>query len=431
MTGTTRLAPEAYSRLAMTLHWIIAAALALQFALGWTMVQDGVRFYGAYQLHKSLGITVLLLTLARVAQRLWRPQPAPAEGGWTGRLARIGNVGLYAFMIGAPLTGWLLVSTAPVRVATRLFGTVPWPHLPVEPGLHGMAESAHEILAWVGVGLIAAHLGGAARHLLLLRDGVVWRMVPRASASILGMLALTLGLAAGAGLLLPSALASPAAATGDDLAKSSAPPAIAVATSPQPLPSVTPGPAPETTDTEGEEQDEAADSQQADESAPPPAWRILPGGMVRFAVGMEGGSIEGAFSRWGGSISMDPERPQSAEIAITIELDSLTMDDATQRDTALGGGFLNAAQHPQATFRSNSVTREGGNNYRAQGTLTINDIARPQSVAFSLSGSGETRDVTGSASIAREAYGVGAEDMGFAIAPDVTVTFEFEARKQS
>src|SRR3546814_5891937 len=65
-----------YSYTAITLHWLIALLLAFQIALGWALEgNNGPELFARYQLHKSIGITIMLLSLARLAVRLFRTRP--------------------------------------------------------------------------------------------------------------------------------------------------------------------------------------------------------------------------------------------------------------------------------------------------------------------------------------------------------------------
>src|SRR3990170_364530 len=101
-----------YSTGAILLHWLIALALAFQLALGFSMPKDE-RGFALFQLHKSVGITILLLTLARLAWRVTHRPPPAVEGGFNGFLAKAVHTLIYVFMVGMPLTGWAVVSTLP------------------------------------------------------------------------------------------------------------------------------------------------------------------------------------------------------------------------------------------------------------------------------------------------------------------------------
>src|SRR5690606_8188057 len=98
--------------------------------------------------------------------------PDAVEGGFQGFLAKAVHTLLYVFMIGAPLTGWALVSTSSIVVPTVWWGVIPWPHLPLPQAMGELFEQAHELIAWIGLALIVLHVAGALRHQLLLRDGL-------------------------------------------------------------------------------------------------------------------------------------------------------------------------------------------------------------------------------------------------------------------
>jgi cytochrome b561 len=180
-----------YTTVAIVLHWLIAAALVFQIMLGWTMEDlKGLQGYSAIQLHKSVGITILLLSLARVAWRLFhRAPPSPAHSpAWERFAAKVVHLGLYVIMIGMPLTGWAMVSASRLGIPTVLYGLVPWPHLPGLANLPGAqkeaiaasANQAHWLLALGAVALLALHLGAVFKHQFLDKDEVLTHMAPGA-----------------------------------------------------------------------------------------------------------------------------------------------------------------------------------------------------------------------------------------------------------
>ena len=96
-----------YSAVAIALHWAIAFGLLFMIWLGWNM--DGKESW--FQFHKSVGITILILTVARIVWRLMNPPPtAPTDlKPWENKASHAVHIGFYALMVIMPLTGWLTV----------------------------------------------------------------------------------------------------------------------------------------------------------------------------------------------------------------------------------------------------------------------------------------------------------------------------------
>jgi cytochrome b561 len=180
-----------YTRVAIALHWIIAFFILGQIGLGWSLgtLPMGPARGAMVQLHKSIGITILLLSLARLAWRVARPAPPQLPmPHWQREAAALVHWSFYGLMIGLPLTGWIMVSASTVARPTILYGLVPWPAVPfigeLEPASkaawHALGENGHAFLALSAIALILLHLGAVAKHQLLDRDRVFARMAPGA-----------------------------------------------------------------------------------------------------------------------------------------------------------------------------------------------------------------------------------------------------------
>ncbi|WP_313808336.1 cytochrome b/b6 domain-containing protein [Sphingobium sp.] len=406
---------QRYSRIAIFLHWAIAALLAFQIAVGWALEDLGARGFMLFQMHKSIGMTILALTLARVAVRYWKPRPAPVEGGWQGALAKAVHAGLYLFMLGAPLTGWALVSTAKVKVPTLIFGLIPLPHLPLPMSANDPASAAHGLLAWVGIALFVLHVAGALRHHFLIRDGLLWRMIPGRSSVLLVALPASIALAFVLGrVILPAP----------------APKAAAAPTAPVAVEEEAPANVVEAVDN-GAAPVEAENAVAiAEPVGPPPAWAVQPGGTIGFSVGNGGETISGGFSRWTAKIVMDPDHPDSADIRVEIDLASASVGDSYKDGMLAGDEFFDVAAHPGAVFTAKGAEKTGANSYRAAGTLTLKGVSKPQSIRFTLSGTGKARKVSGSATIARAPFGLGNGESGSGLDPKVAVNFGFSAKAE-
>lgn len=179
-----------FTWVAIVLHWTIGLGILLMLAMGLAMTHAPIpaaQKFTLFQLHKSVGITVLLAAVLRLLWRLThRPPPLPRDmPGWEKGAAEGTHVLLYALMIGMPLVGWALVSASPLNIPTVLYGRIPWPHIPVTAWFGWNKAQASPVLAsvhaWGGYALIALfvlHAGAALRHHLVLRDGVLRRMIP-------------------------------------------------------------------------------------------------------------------------------------------------------------------------------------------------------------------------------------------------------------
>jgi cytochrome b561 len=179
-----------YSAVAILLHWLIAALILTNIGLAWYFgTLKGPAEVAPLALHKSIGITVLLLTLVRIAWRLInRPPPLPATmKPWERWAAKATHVLFYVIMLGMPLSGWAMVSASPlIKVhPTVLYGVVPWPAVPYghmdSDTLHGLRKlfgKTHGLLAWVAYFTIAIHVAAALKHMFIDRDDVMGRMLP-------------------------------------------------------------------------------------------------------------------------------------------------------------------------------------------------------------------------------------------------------------
>lgn len=178
--------PRVFGVVAASLHWLIALSILTMIYLGFTMVDE--EKFNLYQLHKSLGITILVLSLARLAWRFIDPPPPLPEAmpRWEKLAAHLNHWIFYALMIGMPLLGWAIVSASPNSdfIATKIWGWFQLPLLPVLPtlpnreALSDQLGELHETAAWIFLALIALHVGAALKHQFWDRDRVLHAMVP-------------------------------------------------------------------------------------------------------------------------------------------------------------------------------------------------------------------------------------------------------------
>lgn len=153
------------------LHWGSALLVLGTFALGLTMVALPLtRLYEkfmAYQIHKSLGLVVIALTLPRLVLRLVRGRPAWEDRlpAWQRRAAEAGHGLLYLLLLAVPGLGYLSACAAPIQVPTTLFLVVFVPHvIGPDAALYERLHEAHALAAWALVLLALGHAAMAVQH---------------------------------------------------------------------------------------------------------------------------------------------------------------------------------------------------------------------------------------------------------------------------
>lgn len=174
---------DRYSRGAVVLHWLIALLIILNI-IGAFVAEDLSKADEAIVIgyHKATGITILVLTLARIVWRLMHKAPPMVETlkAWEAALARVTHAGFYFLMLAVPLSGWAMHSAHSKGKSVSLFGLFDVPALPVgsdEPTAD-MFHELHEIFAFVMIGLFLLHVGAALKHHFVDKDGTMRRMVP-------------------------------------------------------------------------------------------------------------------------------------------------------------------------------------------------------------------------------------------------------------
>jgi cytochrome b561/polyisoprenoid-binding protein YceI len=399
-----------YATVAIILHWVIALAIAAQVSIAWRM---GGRLtpesFALIQLHKSIGVTILVLSILRLGWRLTNPPPPepPGLARWEIVLSQIVHWGFYLIMIGMPLTGWLMVSASRTQIPTLLYGAVPWPNI---PGIDGLAPAAKKVWEAVGVnghGLLAygfyalfvLHVAGALKHQLFERDMPVFsRIAPGAVAGrwwdprlLLVLIAVVGAVAFGKLVQPPRPVMGPpptAAAVTALPAEEAAPaPAAAPAASASP-PATTPAPA-------------------AAPSTEPVAWKVASGSALTFTTSWSGDAVQGRFDTWKADILFGPEALDKSKVTVTIDMTSAKTGDA-QRDASLpAGDWFDAATHPKAVFTATRFEKTGADRYVAHGTLNLRGVTKPVDLPFKLTITGDKARMSGDTSLDRTVFGVG------------------------
>jgi cytochrome b561 len=172
-----------YTGTAQALHWLIAPLIFLMVVIAWVMenmpnsapLRDTL-----FVLHKSIGLTLLLLVAFRLA---WRAtHPAPPLPGTLGRveagLAHASHALLYLVMLGMPISGYLLTYAGGFPVEFFWLFKVP-DLVPRDPGLAAAATWVHLAIGqWLLYALVLLHVAATVFHVAIRRDGLLARMLP-------------------------------------------------------------------------------------------------------------------------------------------------------------------------------------------------------------------------------------------------------------
>ncbi len=399
---------DRYYRMAIFLHWSIALLLVFQFMMGVRMATGpaGLSQYWVYQLHKSVGFLILAASLLRLAVRLrYQPPPALDDKPAVHGLAKAVHLGLYAVMIGGPLTGWALVSTASTRVPTKIFGLVPVPHLPLPNAFGVISENAHTIVAWTGAALLALHVGGAVRHQFFRKKPILLMLPPYPASFSIGAIWSGIGAAMAAALALGWFVAVPAGEEIPVRSKADAAPALAANTTASRM--LLPVGQPDQQATTPSPVSPAAETPNTVAVVPLRRWTLSDNRTLRFSTSFDGSAIDGSFGRWSGDIRFSKDHLDTSTIDINIDLASVRSGDDARDDTLRGDEFFDVARHATARFRARGIRRLDGDRFRATGTLSLHDVSRPVTINFTLRGDEKHVTVNGAASLDRSAFGVG------------------------
>lgn len=171
--------PTQFALLARILHWLIAALLVAMLFIGVSMVSSLGDYHRLLVIHRPLGILILILAAIRLVTRLVTRLPAfpPSMPRSERFVATASERLLYTLFIALPLVGWAMLSAGHYPIV--MFGTVHLPPiLPAKPELYATLRETHTILAYLLFLAFLAHFSAVLFHTLILRDGLLNRMVP-------------------------------------------------------------------------------------------------------------------------------------------------------------------------------------------------------------------------------------------------------------
>jgi polyisoprenoid-binding protein YceI len=149
--------------------------------------------------------------------------------------------------------------------------------------------------------------------------------------------------------------------------------------------------------------------------------------------------VRGAFNDVQASGYLDAKNPSASHVEVTIKAASIDTRNADRDNHLRSNDFLAMEEHPEITFKSTAVKRNGDNEYEVTGDLTIRGVAKPVTIDFEFTGSavdpwGNLRlGFEGHTTINRKDWGVNwnaaLEAGGVLVSEKVTLEFEIAAVK--
>jgi cytochrome b561 len=181
MTYGTRT--DHYPATSKLLHWLVAACVLITapVAIAMTNVDKGPTQDALYNLHKSLGVLILILMVLRLINRLTvGALAAEAEiEPWQKVASSIVHTSLYVLLLAMPVVGY--IANSAYGASTPFFGLFELPRIiGKNEGLATQLFTLHRWVGWLVIVLVLTHISAALYHHFVRRDAVLKRMLPRA-----------------------------------------------------------------------------------------------------------------------------------------------------------------------------------------------------------------------------------------------------------
>ena len=162
-------------------------------------------------------------------------------------------------------------------------------------------------------------------------------------------------------------------------------------------------------------------------TTPACAQQLVPtGSEIAFTSKQMGVPVDGKFRKFDAKVAFDPKKPETANIAFSVDLASVSLGVAETEAEIAKPDWFDTKKFPQAQFQSSSVKASGGGKYEVTGRLTIKGTAQNLVVPVTLTQSGGTTTAAGGFVLKRLAFRIGDGDWKDTsmVADDVQVRFK-------
>ena len=392
-----------YNNTAIVFHWLTAILIIGMLGVGKYMTsldENNTLRFSLTQWHKSFGLIILVLSIARVGWRLGHRTPAlpVAMRAWERVVAHLSHLLFYLLILFMPITGWLMVSASPLNISTFFFNVIKVPHLPwlsTAPNRETLADNfqlAHEYASMVLIMLLLLHIGAAIRHQFMLRDQLMTRMTPDLSdGRFMDGFRLLAGFCfvviVGGWLFITAAKFE---ATGSSNNGTSA-----------------------NAEVSKEDAQKALNNWQDAE--------------VKYTLVLTGDELTGSFSEARAITLLDLNTPANSTLNAVVETASGMTGSPQVDDSLPGPSWFDSTQFPEATFTSTAFNASTVSSWMVTGILKIRDVER--SIEFPMELDQDTNTASGGFTINRLDFGIGASEQpsdsqaGFNVIIDFTVDF--------
>ncbi len=398
---------SSYGGVTKAFHWLTALLIFTALPLGWfanelahaiydpnipTTEEDIARAARLFSLHKTVGVTVFFVALARILWAMTQSKPGllNADNKPEAFAAETVHRLLYGSLMLVPLSGWVH------HAATDGFAPILWPfgqNLPLVPKSTFLAEitaALHWLFVWIlGVSLVL-HIAGALKHHVVDKDSTLRRMLPGRSDAPEPPEQHHSALPAFAALAVWCVVLIGGWVTGEF-------------------------------DDHGQSAVDTAELEEVQSD-----WEVEDG-TLSITISQLGSPVTGSFADWTAAIAFeDPAEPGLAgSVDVTIAINSLSLGTVTEQ--AMGADFFDSAQFPTAQFKADLFKTDAG--YEARGPLTIRDQSVDVILPFTLELEGDTATMSGTLELNRMDFNVGTsqpteDSLGFAVAVSVELTAE-------
>ena len=367
---------QRYSLISILLHWITVVLLVTIATIGWYMSDlpngaKGQEFL--YQLHKSLGISVLFLTIGRISWRLMNPPPPFPKGlsELEKLVASSVHIGFYVLLFAIPVSGWIYVSTAQdFKVPTVLFGLISWPHLPLSEvsglkAINEASDSAHSALVWATGILLILHVAGAVKHHFSNEGGVMHRMLS-ANKSPIPIQRVAIAVAVPALIFVSITLCS------------------------------------NTVHHSNQKSQNVTDSGKGN-------WVVdYDNSEIRFSGVHDGSDFSGTFENWSAEIQFNENNLEQSSATVLIQSASAKTGSRLYDDTLISSEWFNASDHPLIRVSVNEIRAfQNLYMYSSRADIQLKDVQLAVAFLFDLHTNENNADMIGQAILYRNELNLG------------------------